>query len=150
MRSISESRQRTKSAPTNDIAPLTRMLKSATALPLMSPDMRVFEPITSARNSPAVPEKAAAELERCFKAGAHGLKIWKDVGLTFKNPDGTYIQADDARFDPVWEMCARYNKPVMIHISDSYGRFLPIGPENDSAVIFGRLAVISLSLASYR
>src|SRR5258707_7362688 len=32
-------------------------------------------------------EKTAAELERCFKAGAHGLKIWKDVGLDFKNPD---------------------------------------------------------------
>lgn len=76
-------------------------------------------------------EKTAAELERCFKAGAHGLKVWKDVGLTFKNPDGTYIQVDDPRFDPVWEMCARYNKPVMIHISDSYGRFLPIGPENE-------------------
>jgi predicted TIM-barrel fold metal-dependent hydrolase len=28
-------------------------------------------------------------------------------------------------------MCARYNKPVLIHISDSYGRFLPIGPENE-------------------
>lgn len=76
-------------------------------------------------------EKTAAELERCFKAGAHGLKVWKDVGLTFKNPDGTYIQADDPRFDPIWEMCARYNKPVMIHLSDSYGRFLPIGPENE-------------------
>ena len=76
-------------------------------------------------------EKTAIELERCFKAGAHGLKIWKDVGLTLKNPDGTYIQVDDPRFDPIWEMCARYNKPVMIHISDSYGRFLHIGPENE-------------------
>ena len=76
-------------------------------------------------------ERTTAELERCFKAGAQGLKIWKDVGLTFKNPDGTYIQADDPRFDPIWEMCARYNKPVMIHLSDSYGRFLPIGPENE-------------------
>ena len=76
-------------------------------------------------------ERNAAELERCFKAGAHGLKVWKDVGLTFKNTDGSYIQADDPRFDPIWEMCARYNKPVMIHISDSYGRFFPIGPENE-------------------
>ena len=75
--------------------------------------------------------RTAAELERCFKAGAQGLKVWKDVGLIFKNPDGTYIQADDPRFDPIWEMCARYNKPVMIHLSDSYGRFLPIGPENE-------------------
>src|SRR6185295_5940623 len=70
-------------------------------------------------NLPGWSQKTAAELERCFKAGAQGLKIWKDVGLTFKNSDGTYIQADDARFDPIWEMCARYNKPVMIHISDS-------------------------------
>ena len=28
-------------------------------------------------------------------------------------------------------MAAKHNKPVMIHISDSYGRFLPIGPENE-------------------
>src|SRR5215467_5024719 len=76
-------------------------------------------------------ERTSAELERCFKAGAQGLKVWKDVGLTLKNSDGTYIQADDRRFDPIWELCARYNKPVMIHLSDSYGRFLPIGPENE-------------------
>jgi predicted TIM-barrel fold metal-dependent hydrolase len=75
--------------------------------------------------------KATAELERCFRAGAHGLKIAKELGLTFRNRDGSYIQADDPRFDPIWELCARYNKPVMIHLSDSYGRFLPIGPENE-------------------
>ena len=82
-------------------------------------------------NDPGWSEKMAAELERCFRAGAHGLKIAKELGLTYKNRDGSYIQADDKRFDPVWEMCAKYNKPVMIHLSDSYGRFLPIGPENE-------------------
>ena len=75
--------------------------------------------------------KTAAELERDFQAGAAGLKINKVLGLDLKNTDGTYIQADDKRFDPIWEMCAKHNKPVMIHISDSYGRFLPIGPENE-------------------
>jgi len=34
-------------------------------------------------------ERTTTELERCFKAGAQGLKIWKDVGLTLQNPDGT-------------------------------------------------------------
>ena len=82
-------------------------------------------------NDPGWSEKAAAELERCFRNGAQGLKIAKELGLTYKNKDGSYIQADDPRFDPVWEMCAKYNKPVMIHLSDSYGRFLPIGPENE-------------------
>jgi predicted TIM-barrel fold metal-dependent hydrolase len=82
-------------------------------------------------NEPGWSEKATAELERCFRAGAHGLKIAKELGLTYKNTDGSYIQADDKRFDSIWELCARYNKPVMIHLSDSYGRFLPIGPENE-------------------
>jgi predicted TIM-barrel fold metal-dependent hydrolase len=82
-------------------------------------------------NDPGWSAKTAAELERCFRAGAAGLKINKVLGLDLKNRDGSYIQSDDPRFDAVWEACARNNKPVMIHTSDSYGRFLPIGPENE-------------------
>ena len=82
-------------------------------------------------NEPGWSARTAAELERTFLAGAAGLKINKVLGLDLKNTDGTYIQADDKRFDPIWEMAAKHNKPVMIHISDSYGRFLPIGPENE-------------------
>ena len=82
-------------------------------------------------NEPGWSARTVAELERTFLAGAAGLKINKVLGLDLKNTDGTYIQADDPRFDPVWELCAKHGKPVMIHISDSYGRFLPIGPENE-------------------
>ena len=82
-------------------------------------------------NEPGWSAKTAAELERCFLAGAAGLKINKVLGLDLRNSNGSYIQSDDPRFDPIWEMCARHNKPVMIHTSDSYGRFLPIGPENE-------------------
>ncbi len=82
-------------------------------------------------NDPGWSERTAAELERTFLAGAVGLKINKVLGLDLRNKDGSYIQADDTRFDPIWSMCAKHNRPVMIHISDSYGRFLPIGPENE-------------------
>ena len=34
-------------------------------------------------NEPGWSEQATAELERCFRAGAHGLKIAKELGLTF-------------------------------------------------------------------
>ena len=82
-------------------------------------------------NEPGWSEKFAAEMERAFKAGALGMKVWKTVGLTAKNPDGSYIQADDPRLDPIWEMAARYDRPVMIHIGDSIGRFYPISPKNE-------------------
>ena len=88
-------------------------------------------PVWEDINEPGWSEKTASELERAFHAGAQGLKINKVLGLELKNPDGTYIHADDARMDPVWAMCAKYNKPVMIHISDPIARWDPIGPDNE-------------------
>jgi uncharacterized protein len=82
-------------------------------------------------NEPGWSERFAAEMERAFKAGALGMKVHKTLGLQAKNPDGTYIQADDPRLDAVWDMAAKYNRPVMIHLSDSIGRFYPISPKNE-------------------
>ena len=88
-------------------------------------------PVWEGINEPGWAEKTAAELERDFKNGAQGLKINKVLGLQLKNPDGTYIHADDPRMDPTWAMCAKYSKPVMIHISDPIARWDPIGPANE-------------------
>lgn len=88
-------------------------------------------PVWEGINEPGWSEKTAAELERAFQAGAQGLKIDKALGLELKNPDGTYIHCDDPRLNPIWEVCAKYDKPVMIHVSDPIARFLPIGPENE-------------------
>jgi len=82
-------------------------------------------------NEPGWSERFAAEMERAFQAGALGLKVSKRLGLTAQNPDGSFIQADDPRLDPIWAMAAKYDKPVMIHLSDSVGRFYPIGPKNE-------------------
>jgi predicted TIM-barrel fold metal-dependent hydrolase len=82
-------------------------------------------------NEPGWSQKFAAEMERAFKAGALGMKVSKALGQEVKNPDGSFIQADDPRLDPVWAMAAKYDKPIMIHISDSIGRFYPIGPKNE-------------------
>lgn len=82
-------------------------------------------------NEPGWSQKFAAEMERAFKAGALGMKVSKALGLQAQNPDGSFIQADDPRLDPVWAMLAKYDKPVMIHLSDSIGRFYPISPKNE-------------------
>ena len=82
-------------------------------------------------NEPGWSQKFAAEMERAFKAGALGMKVSKTLGQEAKNPDGSFIQADDPRLDPIWAMAAKHERPVMIHISDSIGRFYPIGPKNE-------------------
>ena len=82
-------------------------------------------------NDPGWSQKFVAEMERAFKAGALGMKVFKALGQEAKNPDGTFIQCDDPRLDPIWDTLAKYDKPVMIHTSDSIGRFYPIGPKNE-------------------
>ena len=59
------------------------------------------------------------------------MKVSRRSGQGVKNPDGSYIQRDDPRLDPIWAMAAKYDRPVMIHTSDSIGRFYPIGPKNE-------------------
>jgi predicted TIM-barrel fold metal-dependent hydrolase len=82
-------------------------------------------------NEPGWSQKFAAEMERAFKAGALGMKVSKQLGQGATNPDGSFIQADDPRLDAIWQMAAKYDRPVMIHTSDSIGRFYPIGPKNE-------------------
>ena len=82
-------------------------------------------------NEPGWPQRFAAEMERAFSAGAQGMKVSKVLGQGAQNPDGSFIQADDPRLDPVWAMAAKHGKPIMIHTSDSIGRFYPIGPKNE-------------------
>lgn len=86
---------------------------------------------TEGINEPGWSERFAAEMESAFKAGALGMKVSKALGQSAQNPDGSFIQADDPRLDPIWEMAAKYDRPVMIHTSDSIGRFYPIGPKNE-------------------
>ena len=82
-------------------------------------------------NEPGWSQRFAAEMERAFKSGVLGMKVHKTLGQSVRNPDGSFIQVDDPRLDPIWEMAARYAKPIMIHMSDSIGRFYPIGPKNE-------------------
>ncbi len=82
-------------------------------------------------NEPGWSERFAALMERGFKNGAMGMKVSKQLGQGVQNPDGSFIQADDPRLDAVWAMAAKYKKPVMIHTSDSIGRFYPISDKNE-------------------
>ena len=83
-------------------------------------------------STPGWAERFATEMERSIQAGAACMgEVSKSIGQGWQNPDGTFIQADDPRLDPIWEMAARYNLPIVIHTSDSVGRFYPIGPLNE-------------------
>jgi predicted TIM-barrel fold metal-dependent hydrolase len=76
-------------------------------------------------------EREAKRLEESFKAGAKGLKFHKLFGLRYRYKDGRLVPVDDPKLDPIWELCAKYRRPVVIHIADPAAFFTPLDRFNE-------------------
>jgi predicted TIM-barrel fold metal-dependent hydrolase len=76
-------------------------------------------------------DRVAAQLERDFEAGAKGLKFHKSLGLSVRYKNGALMRIDDPKLDPVWEMCAKYKRPVEIHTADPAAFFTPLDRFNE-------------------
>ncbi|HMB53189.1 MAG TPA: amidohydrolase family protein [Thermoanaerobaculia bacterium] len=63
-------------------------------------------------------EETLAGLEADVAAGAAGLKIYKNLGMTATDVDGQRIPTDDPRLDPLWAKCGELGIPVLIHTAD--------------------------------
>lgn len=75
--------------------------------------------------------REARRLEESFKARAKGLKFHKSLGLSYRYKNGKLMPVDDPKLDPVWQMCAKYNRPVMIHVADPAAFFTPLDRFNE-------------------
>ncbi len=76
-------------------------------------------------------QREAKRLEESFKAGAKGLKIHKSLGLSYRYRSGELMPVDDPKLDPAWEMCGKYNRPVVIHVADPSAFFTPLDRFNE-------------------
>jgi predicted TIM-barrel fold metal-dependent hydrolase len=92
---------------------------------------KIDEPATWDCQRPDFGRRMAEQLAAAKKAGASGLKVFKDLGLVYRNPDGSLIKADDPRWDPIWEACGQLGFPVLIHTADPAAFFLPIDHDNE-------------------
>jgi predicted TIM-barrel fold metal-dependent hydrolase len=81
--------------------------------------------------SPGWAERAVAELEGDVAAGARGLKIYKGLGMDYRDVDGKRIAVDDPRLDPVFEACGRLGIPVLIHTADPFQFWQPKDKNNE-------------------
>jgi predicted TIM-barrel fold metal-dependent hydrolase len=82
-------------------------------------------------NGPGFGDRMAQELERKVEAGAHGLKIFKDLGLRHKDADGNLIPVDDSRLDRLWAKAGELDLPVLIHTADPLAFFQPLDEHNE-------------------
>jgi predicted TIM-barrel fold metal-dependent hydrolase len=77
------------------------------------------------------PQWAAERLRAQKVRGAEGLKIWKNLGLQVRDPQGHLTRVNDLRLDPIWQAAAELNLPVVIHVADPVAFFRPIDAFNE-------------------
>lgn len=89
------------------------------------------KPATWACNQPGFVRTICEQLAVAKANGISGVKFFKQFGLKYRNADGSLIQIDDPRFDPIWETCHKLALPVLIHTGDPAAFFLPIDASNE-------------------
>ena len=70
-------------------------------------------------------------LQASRDAGAHGLKVWKDLGLGVRDATGAYVLPDDPRLHDVWAAAGELDLPVLIHTADPVAFWSPVDGRNE-------------------
>jgi len=76
-------------------------------------------------------ELLTASLDDSAARGARGVKVWKNLGLTFRDDDGSLILPDDPRVIAVLRHAGQLGLPVLIHSADPKAFFEPLDESNE-------------------
>ncbi len=76
-------------------------------------------------NYPGFAERTIDRIRQCMQAGASGIKIWKNIGMTLRDTHGNYVMIDDPAFDPVFDYLEKNHIPVMGHLGEPKDCWLP-------------------------
>lgn len=70
-------------------------------------------------------------LDEARAAGAKGVKVLKDLGLSVRDRRGKLVGIDDPRLDCVWEKAGQWGLPVAIHTADPDAFFARVDRHNE-------------------
>ena len=79
-------------------------------------------------NQPDYAANAIRGLNEDFAKGAIAVKLWKNVGMEIKDPNGHYLMPDNPVFDPIIKDIAAHNKTLVAHVADPDSAWQPPNP----------------------
>lgn len=108
-------------------------------------------------DAPDYPQRAAAELERCYRKGARGVGELSDKGWGVQKaydepkvmPRAKRMHPDDPRLDAFWNKCAELKLPVNIHVADHPSCWQPLGPNQERTPDFQAFNLVGKDVPSY-
>uniref|UniRef100_A0A7S1J8E0 Amidohydrolase-related domain-containing protein n=1 Tax=Eutreptiella gymnastica TaxID=73025 RepID=A0A7S1J8E0_9EUGL len=70
-------------------------------------------------------DRTLEHLKATFRAGALGVKIWKNLGMEFIH-EGKFVMPDDPKLDPIYDYVEREGKTLVAHCGEPRNCWLPL------------------------
>jgi predicted TIM-barrel fold metal-dependent hydrolase len=86
-------------------------------------------------DEPGWVENTISWIDQCVADGAIAVKVWKNIGMEFRDKDSLLIMIDDPQFDPVFQHLAENGIPLVGHLGEPKNCWLPLDEmttKNDS------------------
>ncbi len=71
-------------------------------------------------------DNTIAWIDQCIADGAIAVKVWKNIGMEFRDKDGKLIMIDDPQFDPIFKHLAEIGIPLVGHLGEPKNCWLPL------------------------
>ncbi|MGC1388078.1 MAG: amidohydrolase family protein [Steroidobacteraceae bacterium] len=101
----------------SDFPPLAEQLRIAQAHAANHPALVAYAASFSMRgwDEPDWQQRVIRELDAAFAAGAVAVKVWKNVGMEFRDANGRLVMIDDPKFDPVFDFIRERHRVLIGH-----------------------------------
>jgi predicted TIM-barrel fold metal-dependent hydrolase len=92
-------------------------------------------------NEPGFAGAAAEQMAVGVDAGMRGVKVYKALGLEYRDDEGDLWRINDERLDPIWAKAGELGIPVLIHSADPPAFWEPVNEGNFwNGVLYGEYA----------
>uniref|UniRef100_UPI00321660E9 amidohydrolase family protein n=1 Tax=uncultured Draconibacterium sp. TaxID=1573823 RepID=UPI00321660E9 len=77
-------------------------------------------------DNPGWTENTIDWLNQCIADGANSIKVWKNIGMEFRDTNGNLVMIDDPQFDAVFAYLSEKNIPLVGHLGEPKNCWLPL------------------------
>ena len=111
-----------------DFPPIDEQFRVAVALHTVFPATVAFAgtfPVADFE-TPGWVERTERRIDAAMQAGAVGIKVWKNVGMSLRDAQGRLVMLDDARLKPVFDYMEAKGITLLDHQGEPYNCWLPL------------------------
>jgi len=111
-----------------DFSTLAEQFRVAVALHTVFPTTVAFAGTFPADgfDTPGWLERTERRIDESMKAGAVGIKVWKNFGMSVRDAQGKLVMIDDPRLKPVFDYMEAKGITLLNHQGEPYNCWLPL------------------------